>query len=116
MPIRAVEYEFLHASSCACRPCLLSGIKAGAARRGALHTGDEVGALLMRRMPPPAPRAARLQAALAGTLGGALGVLAPLWEGADGGALLRLQALLALALPHAAGLNPAAFGCARPDP
>ncbi len=54
-----------------------------------------------------------LQAALAGTLAGALGVLAPLWEGADGAALLRLQALLALALPHAAGLNPAAFGCAR---
>ncbi|KAK9839426.1 hypothetical protein WJX81_001424 [Elliptochloris bilobata] len=77
---------------------------------GALHTGDEVGALLMRRMPPPPPLATRLQAALAGTLAGALGVLAPLWEGADGAALLRLQALLALALPHAAGLNPAAFG------
>ena len=106
----------LHASSSPCRPCLLHSIEAGAVRRGALHTGDEVGALLMRRMPPPAPLAMRLQAALAGTLGGALGVLAPLWEGADGGALLRLQALLALGLPHAAGLNPAAFGCARPDP
>ena len=70
----------------------------------------------MRRMPLPPPRATRLQAALAGTLGGALGVLAPLWDGADGGALLRLQALLALALPHAAGLNPAAFGRARPLP
>ena len=65
----------------------------------------------MQRMTPPPPVAGRLQAALAGTLAGSLGVLAPLWEGCDGAALLRLQGLLALALPHVAGLNPAGFGC-----
>lgn len=50
-------------------------------------------------------------ALLVSTAGGGFGVWAPVWDGAACARLAALLPLLGRALPHPAGLNPAAFRC-----
>lgn len=77
--------------------------------RGVFHIGARV--LSMLRHPLACSDGATRQGVLYCSPQGSMGVVVPTWNKAACAALERVQLVLALRLPHAAGLNPAAFRC-----
>jgi len=111
--VRAAAYDAAHPDSWRGKRL----VPLGALHMGSVGTACLGGGVRARLPPPPSsgrggappPPPPRVQAALVGRADGGLAALLPLADPAAAAALTRLEAAAWTGLPHAAGLNPAAW-------